>query len=162
MSAASQPKIMLADVKAGDILPELGVDVGATTVILGALASRDWRPMHHDRDFAIQRNGVKDIFMNTPNLAAWFERYITDWTGPPGRLGKMRFRIRDSIFPGERMVFTGRVENVSSDADGCGWVELQVVVKVGDRVCSECNARVALPCDASDNPWARSGNRWKP
>ena len=26
--------------------------------------------MHHDRDFAIHRNGTKDIFLNTPNQAA--------------------------------------------------------------------------------------------
>ena len=40
--------------------------------------------MHHDQDFAQQRNGVRDIFLNTPNQAAWFERYLTDWTGPHG------------------------------------------------------------------------------
>jgi len=44
-------------------------------VLIGALAARDWRPMHHDYDFAVNRNGTKDIFMNTPNQAAWFERF---------------------------------------------------------------------------------------
>ncbi len=92
---------------AGDTLPVLEYDVTATTVVLGALASRDWRPMHHDHDFAVNRNGTKDIFMNTPNLAAWFERYITDWTGPKGRLGRITFRIRDSIFPGNVDAFRG-------------------------------------------------------
>ncbi len=70
----------------GDELPELVVDVTPTTVVLGALASRDWRPMHHDYKFATERNGVQDIFLNTPNQAAWIERYITDWTGPRGRI----------------------------------------------------------------------------
>lgn len=160
--ATGRKGLTAADAKAGAVLPELGVDVSATTVILGALASRDWRPMHHDRDFAIHRNGTRDIFMNTPNLAAWFERYITDWTGPRGRLGKMRFRMRDSIFPGERMVFSGRVEKVETDAVGCAWAELHVAVKVGDRVCTECTARVALPVDENDNPWSRRSERWKP
>ena len=77
-------KLLAGQVKAGDALPELGVDVSATTVILGALATRDWRPMHHDKDFAQNRNGVRDVFMNTPNQAAWFERYVpTD--RPSGR-----------------------------------------------------------------------------
>jgi hypothetical protein len=67
----------------GDKIPTLRYDVTATTIVLGALASRDWRPMHHDHDFAVNRNGTRDIFMNTPNQAAWFERYLTDWTGPP-------------------------------------------------------------------------------
>ena len=87
-------------VPAGDALPELAVDVTPTTVVLGALASRDWRPMHHDYKFATERNGVADIFLNTPNQAAWFERYVTDWTGPRGRLGRMTFRMRTSVFPG--------------------------------------------------------------
>ena len=43
--------------------------------------------MHHDKDFAVHRNGTRDIFLNTPNQAAWFERYLTDWSGPHGRLG---------------------------------------------------------------------------
>ena len=84
----------------------------ATTVVLGALATRDWRPMHHDKDFAVERNGTRDIFLNTPNQAAWFERFITDWTGPHGRLGRMTFRMRDSVFPGDTMVFDGVVSEV--------------------------------------------------
>lgn len=50
-----------------------------STVVLGAVANRDWRPMHHDFKFATERNGVANIFLNTPNQAAWFERYLTDW-----------------------------------------------------------------------------------
>ena len=149
-------------VKAGDVLPELAYDVTATTVVLGALASRDWRPMHHDKDFAQNRNGTRDIFLNTPNQAAWFERYLTDWSGPYGRLGRMKFRMRDSVFPGDRMVFRGRVDAVRTDDAGCGWADLTVTVSVGDKVCTECNARIALPAAAGDNPWTRRGERWKP
>ena len=154
--------LTLDQVKAGDTLPEFAHDVTATTVVLGALASRDWRPMHHDKDFAQNRNGTRDIFLNTPNQAAWFERYLTDWSGPYGRLGRMKFRMRDSVFPGDRMVFRGRVEAVATDDAGCGWAEVAVSVSVGDKVCTECNARIALPAAAGDNPWTRRGERWKP
>ena len=68
--------------KPGSALPELSIDVKPVTIVLGATAARDWRPQHHDYKFATENNGVRDIFMNTPNLAAWFERYINDWTGP--------------------------------------------------------------------------------
>ncbi len=159
---AAGKQLTLGAVKEGEALPDLSVPVTATTVILGALASRDWRPMHHDRDFAIHRNGVRDIFMNTPNLAAWFERYITDWTGPRGRIGRMKFRMKDSIFPGDTMVFRGMVQQVTTDDAGCGWADLHVAVSVGERMCTECNARVAIPTDAADNPWSRSGKSWKP
>ena len=96
----------------------------ATTVVARRDRERDWRPMHHDKDFAVERNGVRDIFINTPHNAAYFERYITDWTGPKGRLGRIQFRMKDSVFPGDRMVFHGKVEKVETDAAGCGWVEL--------------------------------------
>jgi acyl dehydratase len=152
----------LASVKEGDHLPELAIDVTATLVILGALATRDWRPMHHDRDFAINRNGVKDIFLNTPNQAAWFERYVTDWTGPYGRLGRMKFRMKSSVFPGDRMVFRGIVRNVGTDGAGCGWAELAVELAVGEKIVTQCDVRVALPVSERDNPWRRKGAEWKP
>ncbi len=152
----------ISQVRVGDVLPPLAHQVTATTVVLGALASRDWRPMHHDRDFAIHRNGVKDIFINTPNNAAWFERYITDWTGPKGRLGRIGFRMRTPVFPGDEMVFSGRVTDVTSDELGCHWVELALLVSVAGAITTECTARVALPADEHDNPWARRAESWKP
>jgi len=155
-------RLTLGHVKAGDELPELVYDVTATTVILGAMASRDWRPMHHDRDFAIHRNGTRDIFMNTPNQAAWFERYVTDWTGPTGRLGRMKFRMKNSVFPGDKMVFSAVVEKVGTDETGCGWADLAVNLRVGDKTVTDCAVRVALPTSADDNPWKRKGADWKP
>ncbi len=152
----------ISDVSVGDTLPELSYPVTATTVVLGALASRDWRPMHHDHDFAVNRNGTQDIFLNTPNQAAWFERYITDWTGPKGRLGRMTFRMRTSVYPGDHMVFRATVTAAGADETGTGWVELDVTLSVGDRVASTCAARIAVPVGENDNPWRRQGEDWRP
>lgn len=157
------PESLTADlVKAGDPVPPLRYDVTSTTIVLGALAARDWRPMHHDYHFAVERNGTRDIFMNTPNQAAWFERYLTDWSGPAGRLGRMRFRMRGSVFPGDVMVIAGSVTGVEEDATGCAWAEVDVKLTVEDDIKTECLARIALPRDAGDNPWARRGDRWRP
>jgi len=155
-------------VSVGDALPDLVVDVTPTTVVLGAIASRDWRPMHHDYKFATERNGVADIFLNTPNQAAWFERYVTDWTGPTGRLGTMKFRMRDSVFPGDAMTFSGTVTEVATDEVGTAWVSLEVTLIVAkgtdaERLASTCSVKVALPANANDNPWARRGSdQWQP
>ena len=121
MSTDLSPRLTIADVHVGDALPTLRYDVTATTVVLGALAARDWRPMHHDHDFAVNRNGTQDIFLNTPNQAAWFERYLTDWSGPRGRLGRMKFRMKGSVFPGDTMVLAGTIEHTETDDLGCGW-----------------------------------------
>jgi len=154
--------LLLEEVSTGAPLPELAYDVTATTVILGALATRDWRPMHHDKNFAIEHNGTKDIFMNTPNQAAWFERYLTDWTGPRGRLGRVKFRMKDSVFPGDRMLFRATVTGKSVDETGCGWVDVDVNLSVGERTVTDCTARLALPTGPDDNPWKRRGDEWRP
>ncbi|HBX79430.1 MAG TPA: hypothetical protein DEG43_17460 [Acidimicrobiaceae bacterium] len=154
--------LLLSQVAVGDALPSLEVEVTPTTVVLGAIASRDWRPMHHDYKFATERNGVADIFLNTPNQAAWFERFVTDWTGATGRLGRITFRMKDSIFPGDRMVFNGTVTAVETDAVGCGWARLELSLSVGDRVCTTASISVAVPVTPTDNPWSRSGDQWTP
>jgi acyl dehydratase len=155
-------RLLVDEVAVGDRLPPLSYPVTATTVVLGALATRDWRPMHHDKDFAVHRNGTRDIFLNTPNQAAWFERFVTDWTGPYGRLQRMTFRMRGSIFPGDTMVFSGVVTDTGVDETGCGFAVLDIAVSVDDDVKTSCVARVALPVDEEDNPWARRGERWRP
>jgi acyl dehydratase len=140
-------------VKAGDRLPELAVDVTARTVIMGASSSRDWQPQHHDHAWAVERAGTRDIFLNTPNQAGWIERYLTDWTGPQGRLGRLRFRMKRPVCPGDRLVFSGVVTNAEP-----GWADLDVTLTVGETVVTECTARVAVP--DGDNPWTR--NEWRP
>ena len=45
--------------------------------------------------------------------------HVTDWTGPRGRLGRMTFRMRDSVFPGDRMAFSATVTGV--ERDDAGW-----------------------------------------
>jgi acyl dehydratase len=161
-TSTSIARRLLTDVAVGDDLPPLRYDVTATTVVVGALATRDWRPQHHDFHFATERNGVKDIFLNSPNQLAWFERYLTDWSGPTGRLGRLSFRMIDSIFPGDTMVFTGSVTSVETDNAGCGWVGVDIAVTVEGRVCTTCQGRIALPTTPDDNPWARRGERWHP
>ena len=159
---AAADRLLAVDVTVGTRLPDLSYPVTATTVVLGALAARDWRPMHHDKDFAVERNGTRDIFLNTPNQAAWFERFVTDWTGPFGRLQRMTFRMLGSIFPGDTMVFRGEVTDTGVDETGCAWAALDIAVSVDGDAKTTCTARVALPLSADDNPWDRRGDRWRP
>lgn len=155
-------RLLHPQVRPGDRLPELTHEVSATTVVLGALATRDWRPQHHDYHFATERNGVRDIFLNAPNQAAWLERYLTDWSGPTGRLGRLAFRMRDSVFPGEPMTLSGEVTDTRVDAGGCGWADVALRLVAGGRLCTSATASIALPRTAADNPWRRTGDAWTP
>ena len=88
-------------------------DVTATTVVLGAFGGRDWRPMHHDHNFAVERNGVRDIFLNTTGAGGVLRalRHRLDRARPAGSAGS-GFNMRSPVFPGETMVITGTVTKV--------------------------------------------------
>jgi hypothetical protein len=74
----------------------------------------------------------------------------------------MKFRMKDSVFPGDRMVFHGVVDGVETDDTGCSWVDLTVTLTVEDKTTTQCTARVAVPASDDDNPWKRKGGDWKP
>lgn len=152
-----QTSIALDRIKSGEKLPPLEVKIRARHVVMGASSSRDWQPQHHDTHWAVERVKVKDIFLNTPNQAGWIERYLTDWTGPNGRLAKLRFKMKRSICAGDALRFDATVTDVDE-----GWVDLDVVLTVDGDVATECTARIAVPRSESDDPWQRSGDDWRP
>lgn len=148
-------------VKVGDKLPELRVPVTATTIVMGAAAARDWQPQHHDSAWA-KRVGTQDIFLNTPAQGGWISRYVTDWTGPTGRIARLGYRMKSPIYPGDLMVLAGTVSKVYRDQTGCCWVDLSVEAKVGDSVRTTVNVTVALPEKAgAETPWMRGVEHWQ-
>ena len=68
------------NIRQGQALPELSIDVTPTFVIATALATRDFQDVHHDRDKAVARGG-KDIFINILTTTGLVQRYVTDWAG---------------------------------------------------------------------------------
>ncbi|MBO9522355.1 MAG: hypothetical protein J7518_12530 [Nocardioidaceae bacterium] len=146
----------------GSTLPPLRHEVTVTSVVLGALASRDWRPMHHDPGFARERNGVPDIFLNTPHQALWIERYLTDWFGPLARIGRLRFRMSRPVFPGEEMTIGATVTGVDTGQAGVAWVEVEIEVRAAGELSTAGTARIAIPAAEGDNPWSLTGDDWKP
>jgi acyl dehydratase len=93
---------------AGDELPPLDLDVTATLIVAGAIASRDLMPVHHDRDYA-QAQGAPDIFMNILTSNGYVSRYVTDWAGGDAQLRQIATRLGGPAVPGKRLAFRGRV-----------------------------------------------------
>ena len=160
MMARNLENLAADQIAVGDKLPMLTVPVTATTIVMGASASRDYQPQHHDHEWCI-RGGLRGIIMNTPNQAGWMSRYITDWAGPMARLGRMKFRMRASICPGDLLAISGEVMRITHDRTGCSWVDVTVEAKVGDTLASATTVTVALPStQGGENPWKRKADRW--
>jgi acyl dehydratase len=92
----------------GATVPEFALDVTATVIVAGALATRDFMPVHHDRDYA-QAQGAPDVFMNILSTNAYIARYVTDWAGPRARLTRLAIRLGAPCVPGQVLTFTGQV-----------------------------------------------------
>lgn len=155
------PTFTATDVSVGDDLPTLSIDVTPRTVVIGASASRDWQPQHHDHRHCVDVANLPDIFLNTPNQAGFFERYLTDWAGPYARLRRLQFRMKRSVTPGTTMVFTGTVTGVESDEHGTTWVDADLALTADGELATACSARIAIPTTTDDNPWRRRGHDWE-
>jgi 3-oxo-4,17-pregnadiene-20-carboxyl-CoA hydratase beta subunit len=129
------------DVRVGDELPELRIEITPTLVIAGALASRDLTRVHHDKAEA-QRRGLRDVIMNTMTTNGLVSRFISDWGGPDAVLRRVTLKLGAPNLPGDAMTLSGRVEETDAAR---GEVGLSVVGKNawGNHVTG--SARVALP-----------------
>ncbi|HXQ61581.1 MAG TPA: MaoC family dehydratase [Acidimicrobiales bacterium] len=141
------PTRRIGDVSVGDELPELSIPLTRTVIVATAIASRDYQDVHHDPALAVER-GSQDIFMNILSTNGFVGRYITDWTGPGAVIEKVAIRLGAPNYPGDTMVFSGRVTAVEvpeDRADGRGVVEIALrgANSRGDHVTG--TVRVALP-----------------
>jgi 3-oxo-4,17-pregnadiene-20-carboxyl-CoA hydratase beta subunit len=114
--------LSLAEVAVGDKLPPLDIDVTTGLVVGGALATRDYEPVHHDKGKA-QAAGLPDVFMNILTSQALMTRYATDWSGPEAVVTSLDIRLGAPNIPGMVMTVTGEVTAKNDD----GVIDIAVV-----------------------------------
>ena len=135
------------EVHAGDELPPFVVDMTATRIVAGAIASRDFMPVHHDRAYA-NSQGAPDIFMNILSDTGYCSRFLTDWAGPEAMIKNLAIRLGVPVFPGSTLTYTGTVTETSwVDGEGIVEVELRATNELGDHVSG--TAVLTLPRGAS-------------
>ncbi|MCU1485948.1 MAG: acyl dehydratase [Actinomycetia bacterium] len=131
-------------IEKGEVLPELVLDVTPTMVVAGAIASRDFMPVHHDKAFANQQ-GAPDIFMNILSDTGHTSRFLTDWAGPEAIIKKLAIRLGVPVFPGHTLTYTGEVTSVEVVGDEqVIEVALRAVDELGEHVSG--TALLTLPC----------------
>jgi acyl dehydratase len=135
----STKDLKLSDVNVGDTLPELPIPVTTSLIVGGAVASRDFTPVHHDRN-AAQAAGMQDVFMNILTTNGLVGRFVSDWAGPNALIRQVKIRLGTPNLPGDTMTLTGQVTSKEGDV-----VEVAVAGKNswGNHVTG--TVRVALP-----------------
>jgi hypothetical protein len=111
--AATQSR---GEIAVGDELPPFDLPVTSTVIVAGAIASRDFMPAHHDRDFATAQR-APDIFMNILTTNGYVARFASDWAGPEAMLRSIAIRLGAPAVPGQILRFTGRVAKTSHEGN---------------------------------------------
>ena len=131
------------DIEVGDELTPLELPMTATRIVAGAIATRDFMPVHHDRDYA-NSQGAPDIFMNILSTNAYCSRFLTDWAGPDAMVKRLSIRLGVPVFPRSTLTFTGSVTATTREGDeGLVEVEFRAANDLGDHVTG--TATLSLP-----------------
>ena len=129
----------------GDELPVMVIPLTPTRVVAGALATRDFMPVHHDRDYAVGQ-GASDIFMNILSDTAYCSRFLTDWAGPDAMVQHLAIRLGVPAAAGCTLTYTGSVTATSREgSDGIVEVELCAENELGEHLRGK--AGLSLPLD---------------
>lgn len=106
-----------SELEVGQALPDLDFETTATVVAGGALASRDYTPVHHDKAAAVAQ-GLPDIFMNILTTQGICSRYVTDWAGPDAIVTSVKTKLGGPNMPGDTLKIRGKVVSTDGhDAD---------------------------------------------
>jgi acyl dehydratase len=131
--------VTLSSVSVGDALPDLPIEITTSLVVGGAIASRDFTPVHHDRA-AAQAAGMQDVFMNILTTNGLVGRFVTDWAGPNASVKNVAIKLGTPNLPGDNMTFSGKITSIEDEE-----VTIEVACKNswGNHVTG--TVRVALP-----------------
>ena len=122
------------EIAVGDALPTFELPITPSVIVAGAIASRDFMPVHHDRSYAIGQ-GAPDIFMNILTTNGYVSRYVTDWAGPEAMLEKIAIRLGVPALPDMTLRFTGKVVRTERRGDlGVLEIETTGTTEIGDHV----------------------------
>jgi hypothetical protein len=130
-------------IRVGDPVTPMRIDVTATVVVAGAIATRDFMPVHHDRDYAASQ-GSPNIFVNIMTDNGFCSRFLTDWAGPGAMVRKVAIRLGVPAYAGSVLEFTGTVTGKSVvDGEGLVEVEFRATNDQGDHLSG--TAVIGLP-----------------
>lgn len=130
-----------AAINVGDKLPDMNIDINVSFVVAGAIASRDFTPVHHNKG-AANASGLANVFPNILTDNGLVGRFVTGWAGPDSTLKRVNIKLGAPVQPGEILKFTGEV--VAKD-DASSIVDVKVTAKGNWGMHLDGVVRVQLP-----------------
>ncbi len=140
MTSGRTDSLRSREIAVGDELPPFDLPVTSTVIVAGAIASRDFMPAHHDREFAVAQ-GAPDMFMNILTTNGYVSRFVTDWAGPEAMVRSIKIRLGAPAVPGQPLRFSGQVTQTSHEGDEC---VIEVAVRAANKLGDHATGTVVV------------------
>ena len=115
-------------VKAGDVLPEkAGPDINKARIKMVMDAMDDVNPVHIDEEL-VKRMGLRGLVNQGPSNLAYITNMLTEWTGDPDCVTRMKVRFHNLVVPGDQTIAGGKVTAVHDD----GTVDCDIWLRLAD------------------------------
>jgi hypothetical protein len=98
----------IGEVEVGQTLPDLDLPISTAMVVGGAIASRDYTPVHHEKAEAVAQ-GLPDVFMNILTTQGICSGYVTEWAGPDALVRGIKTKLGGPNMPGDTLKLRGKV-----------------------------------------------------
>lgn len=118
------PRARPAPRRVGAPLEPVRLALTPTLVIAGALATRDFYPVHHDRDFA-RAHGNPDILLNILTTNGLLARLAGEWSG--GTAVRLATRLRAPAYAHHTLTVEGSVVAVDGE-------RMELAVRAGTAI----------------------------
>jgi acyl dehydratase len=122
-TTARSTTLKWSDIEVGDEVTPLQIAITTTMIVAGAIASRDFMPVHHDPEYA-NKQGSPHLFMNILTTNGYCVRFLTDWAGPEAMVKNLSIRLGVPSFPDDPLRFSGAVTGKTEGAGGENFVEV--------------------------------------
>lgn len=129
----------IKDVKIGDTF-SAAEEVDKYRPIYYAGASGDFNPIHIDPEFG-EMVGLGGVILHGLCTFGFMTKTVTDWTGDPGALKKIKCRFAKPVHLGDTISTEATVTALEG---GRATVELKVANQDGDGVLTMASAEVEL------------------
>lgn len=137
----SKQTLKFSSVKVGEKLPDMNIDINVSFIVAGAVASRDFTPVHHNKG-AANASGLANVFPNILTDNGLVGRFVTDWAGSDSTLKRVNIKLGAPVQPGEVLKFTGEV---AAKDDANNIVDVKVTAKGNWGMHLDGIVRVQLP-----------------
>lgn len=132
-----------ADISVGDAVMPMNIPLTHTIVTCTAIASMDFMPVHHDKDYALAQF-APDIFLNILSSNGFVSKFLTDWAGPNAWVKKINIKLGVPAVPHQVLKFTGEVLSKNTVGNECNIeVSVQAANDSGNHVTG--TAVISLP-----------------